>query len=88
MDIKIALFEKGLLATYAIHKVDSMTFNARLRAFTGEVKPPSYIKLHRVAFGWRSALDDKELIREIGAAVDELLYQVKEVNEDNSKSAM
>jgi len=78
MDIKIALFEKGLLATYAIDKVDSTTFNATLRAFTGELKPPSYIKLHRTALGWRSALEDSELIRELGAAVDSFLFQRKE----------
>jgi hypothetical protein len=78
MDIKIALFEKGLLATYAIDKVDSTTFNARLRAFTGEIKPPSYIKFQRTPFGWRSALEDMELIRELGEAVDTLLFQRKE----------
>jgi hypothetical protein len=78
MDIKIALFEKGLLATYAIDKVDSTTFNARLRAFTGENKPPSFIKFHRTVFGWRSALEDMELIRELGAAVDSLLFHGRE----------
>ncbi|HWJ92825.1 MAG TPA: hypothetical protein VNR87_17035 [Flavisolibacter sp.] len=70
MDIKIALFEKGLLATYAIDRMDGTTFNARLKAFTGESKPPSYIKFQRTPSGWRSAFEDRELIRELGAAVD------------------
>jgi hypothetical protein len=70
MNVKIALFHKGLLATYHIDKVDEITFNAVLRDYSGEPKPPAYIKFYRTALGWRSAFEDAELIRELGAAVD------------------
>ncbi len=70
MQIKIALFQKGLMATYHIDRVDEITFNARLRAYTGDSKPPDYIKMYKTEAGWRSAFEDAELIRELGAAVD------------------
>ena len=70
MNVKIVLSRKGLLATYHIDQVDNITFNARLREFSGETKPPAYIKLYKTGFGWCSAFDDAEFIRELGAAVD------------------
>ena len=73
MNVKIALFQKGLMATYFIDKMDELTFNARLRAYSGDNKPPVYIKFYKTEQGWRSEFEDAELIRELGAAVDETL---------------
>ncbi len=76
MDVKIALFHKGLLATYKVDRVDTVTYNARLRDYSGEAAPPRYIKFYKTELGWRSAFEDAELIRELGAAIeDNHLYQ-------------
>jgi hypothetical protein len=75
MDVKIALFHKGLMATYKIDQVDTATYNARLKTFSGDAPPPSYIKFYKTEVGWRSAFEDAELIRELGAAVEGNLYQ-------------
>jgi len=75
MDVKIALFQKGLMATYHIDKVDRITYNALLRTYSGETPPPSYIKFYKTEDGWRSAFEDEELIRELGLAVEDNLYQ-------------
>ena len=72
MEITIALFHKGLYATFQIDKIDPVTFNARLKAYTGD-KPPSFIKFYRTELGWRSAFEDVELIRELGMGVDNVL---------------
>lgn len=74
MDVKIDLFHKGLQATYKIDQVDGLTYNARLRDYSGE-KPPAYIKFYKTDLGWHSAFEDNELIRELGLAVEENLYQ-------------
>ena len=70
MEVKIALFQKGLRATYKIHQIDNTTFNAVLRDFAGDNRPPDYIKFYKSEAGWRSAYEDGELIRELGLAVD------------------
>ena len=75
MDVKIALFHKGLLVTYKIDQVDLITFNARLKDYIGDSKPPEYIKFFKSENGWRSAFDDAELIRELGAAIEVKQYQ-------------
>ena len=69
MNVKIALFEKGLLATYSVNKIDEITFNARLREFSGIKKPPAFIKFYKTETGWGSAFEDAALIRELGEAV-------------------
>jgi hypothetical protein len=69
MTVKIALFQKGLMATYHIDRIDDITVNARLRSFSGDSKPPAFIKLFKTDLGWRSAFDDAELIRELGDAI-------------------
>jgi hypothetical protein len=69
MNVKIALFEKGLVATYNVVRVDNITFNARLKAYSGS-KPPSYIKFYKTELGWGSAFEDADLIGELGSAVD------------------
>ena len=76
MNVKIALFHKGLMATYMIDRVDPLTYNARLKDYSGEAPPPpTYIKFYKTELGWRSAFEDAELIRELGTAVEEDLYQ-------------
>jgi hypothetical protein len=70
MEVKIALFQKGLMATYKVERQDHSTFAIRLKEFTGSSQPPLYIKLHKTDRGWNSAFEDGELIREIGFAID------------------
>ena len=72
MEVKIALFQKGLRATYRIQQIDSITFNAILRDFTGDSRPPDYIKFYKSESGWRSAYNDWELIRELGSAIENI----------------
>jgi hypothetical protein len=72
MEVKIALFQKGLMATYKVEQENSRTFNIRLKEFAGDSKPPLYLKLHKTELGWRSAFEDHELVREVGAAIDDL----------------
>jgi hypothetical protein len=69
MNVKIALFQKGLMATYQIDRIDEITVNAKLRSFSGDSKPPAFIKLYKTDNGWRSAFEDAELIRELGEAI-------------------
>lgn len=70
MEIKIALFQQALMATYYVDKEDPSTFNLRLKNFSGVKTPPSYIKIYKTELGWRSAFEDAELIRELGIAID------------------
>ena len=69
MEIKIALFHKGIMATYIIDKIDANIFHARLKEFAGD-KPPLFIKFIKTELGWKSAFTDAELIRELGSAID------------------
>lgn len=72
MNVKIAVSEKGLLATYSVDKIDETTFNARLQTFSGK-KPPAFIKFYKTESGWTSAFEDAALIGELGAAVESTL---------------
>jgi hypothetical protein len=70
MEVKIVLFQKGIMATYKVEIQENATFAIRLKEFSGSPQPPLYIKLHKTEKGWNSAFDDRELIREIGFAID------------------
>jgi hypothetical protein len=70
MDVKIALFERGLMATFSVEQITITNFIIRLKSFDGEIKPPLYIKISRSDLGWTSAFEDNELVREIGMAID------------------
>ncbi len=70
MDVKIALFDRGMMATFSVEQIDTTTFTIRLKSFDGGIKPPLYIKLQKTDMGWSSALEDKELVKEIGMAID------------------
>ena len=73
MNVKISVSEKGLLATYSVDKVDETTFNARLKTFSGNKKPPAFIKFYKTESGWSSAFEDAALIGELGAAIESTL---------------
>ena len=70
MDVKITLFDKGLMATFNVEQENATTFAIRLKNYDGEPKPPLYLKLHRTSSGWTSAFKDALLISEIGMAID------------------
>jgi hypothetical protein len=70
MDVKIALFERGLMATFNVEQINLTHFIIRLKSFDGERKPPVYFKICRSDLGWISAFDDNELVREVGLAIE------------------
>ena len=70
MDINVALSDKGLLATYSVEKEDMITYNIRLKDYSGN-QPPLYIKLYKTEMGWSSAFEDADLVRELGIAIDD-----------------
>ena len=70
MDVKIALFNRGLMANFSVEQQDTATYTIRLKSFEGESQPPLYMKMYKTSQGWESAFDDKELIRELGLAIE------------------
>ena len=70
MDLKITLFDKGNMATYAVEQIDENSFAIRLKSFHGENKPPLYIKLYKTGSGWESAFHNKSFINDVGLAID------------------
>ena len=71
MEIKVTL-SKGHLATYLVEKEDIITYNIRLKAFSGENKPPLYMKMYKTELGWTSAFEDAELVKELGSAIEKV----------------
>lgn len=70
MDLKITLFDKGNMATYAVEQIDEKTFAIRLKGYHGDNKPPLYIKLHKTGKGWESAFHNQSFIHDVGLAID------------------
>ena len=71
MEITVALPDKGPMATYLVEQEDNITYNVRLKAFTGHYKPPLYIKLYKTELGWTSAFESAGLIEKLGSAIEQ-----------------
>ena len=70
MEVKIAIFHKGLLATYQIRQASQTTVYAFLIQNKGKANPPEFIRLSKENNGWISAYPDEELIRELTSALE------------------
>lgn len=69
MDVNIALYN-GVKATYNVEQVDDTTYTIRLKNYTGDSKPPLFIRLYKTDKGWNSAFSDVDMIKDIGEAID------------------
>ena len=70
MEVRIAIFHKGLLSTYLIRKADPETVFAFLVENKGKARPPEFIRLSKQGDGWESVYPDQELVRELAAVLD------------------
>jgi hypothetical protein len=75
MEVKIAIFHKGLLSTYIVRKADQTTAYAFLIQNEGKARPAEFIRLLKQDNKWISAYPDQELIRELTAAIESAVLQ-------------
>lgn len=70
MEVRIAIFHKGLLSTYEIRRTDDTTAYAYLIQNKGAMKPPEFIRLIKQQDQWTSAYPDAEIIKELESALE------------------
>jgi|GEM_PF-2686886 len=69
MEVKIAIFHKGLLSTYEVRRKDEKTAYAFLKENKGSETPASFIRLALEGKTWISSYPDPELTRELVLAL-------------------
>lgn len=75
MEVKIAIFHKGLLSTYIVRKADQTTAYAFLVQNDGNTKPAEFIRLLKQENKWISTYPDEELVRELNVAIESAVLQ-------------
>lgn len=71
MRFKAALFYDGKIAFYNVYFLSSNFYKAKLDDYSGESAPPPLIELVRESVGWASSCAEKEVVKELGAAIDQ-----------------
>lgn len=71
MRFKAALFYDGKIAFYSIYFLNKNFYKAKLDEYSGEATPPPLVELVKEPVGWASDCVEKELVKELGAAIDQ-----------------
>ena len=71
MKFKAALFYKGYIAYYNVYLIGKNNYKVKLENYCGESYPPQIIELYKSGFQWSANCGDDELIKELGAAIEQ-----------------
>lgn len=68
---KAALFYNDVIVFYSLYKIGENIFKAKLESTDVAVDPPELLELYKEADEWRSACENQDLIKELGAAIEQ-----------------
>jgi hypothetical protein len=71
MKIRAALFYKSCIAFYSIYLIQENLFKAKLDYYRGESSPPLLVQLHKNKHSWNSNCQEEEVVKELGAAIEQ-----------------
>lgn len=71
MKFKAALFYRDTLVYYSIYHLGECFFKAKLDDMFSTIKAPGLLELHRHNGVWVSDCADIQLVKELGAAIDQ-----------------
>ncbi len=72
MKFKAALFYQDTLVYYSIYSLGDNYYKAKLDdLFASRCKAPQLVELHRYSDSWLSDCPETELVKELGAAIDQ-----------------
>lgn len=71
MKFKTALFYNGAIAYYNVYCISNNGYKIKLDSYSGEQHPPLLIELYRNGRLWNSSCKDQELVKELGAAIEQ-----------------
>lgn len=71
MKFKAALFYHGKIAFYSIYFLKKNSYKAKLDEYTGQAAPPQLVELVKNTVGWSSDCPEHDLVKELGAAIDQ-----------------
>lgn len=75
MKFKAALFYQNVLVFYSVYHLGNDFFKAKLDADSHKnCNPPMLLELRRQGRDWRSDCAESELVRELGAAIEQRLF--------------
>jgi hypothetical protein len=70
MEVRIAIFQKGVFSTYMIRRINDTTAFAYLVQNKGSISTPEFIRLSKQKDQWTSAYPDAEIIKEFDSAIE------------------
>jgi len=71
MKFKAALFYDGKIAFYSIYLLQTNFYKAKLDEYNGQTTPPQLVELVKEPVGWSSSCPELDLVKELGAAIDQ-----------------
>ena len=71
MKFKAALFYNGCIAFYSVYLLHDNFYKARLDEYSGHTTPPQLVELNKKGFMWTSDCNEVEVVKELGAAIDQ-----------------
>ena len=74
MKFKAALFYNGRIAFYSVYLLSDNLYKAKLDEYPGQVTPPQLVELNKNGQMWTSDCVDKEVVKELGAAIDQRVF--------------